>query len=179
MQQNRPDLIVLDLVMPDLDGWKVTRTLRQESAWQDLPIIIVSASTLPADESQCYLSGANAFLAKPLSFDRLLRLLEEHLKLEWIDRDGSTRSLLTPQFSATQVEAHTDSESLVTPSVAQLTQLLELAIQGDIRGVLSRIDQWQRDQPRFTPFVQQVNQLAENCQLKKLKELLRTYIDRD
>ncbi|MEM8832326.1 MAG: response regulator, partial [Cyanobacteria bacterium P01_G01_bin.19] len=87
--EHQPDLVILDLVMPQLNGLEVATILRQNSAWQDLPIIIVSASTLPADESQCYLSGANAFLAKPLDFDYLLLLLGIHLQLEWLTEDHS------------------------------------------------------------------------------------------
>ncbi len=88
-EEHQPDLIILDLIMPNMDGWEVTRTLRQQPAWQNLPIIMVSASTLPSDESRCYQAGANAFLAKPLNFEQLLKLLKQYLKLEWIIQDDS------------------------------------------------------------------------------------------
>ncbi len=178
-QEHQPDLIILDLVMPGMDGWEVTRTLRQEGIWQNLPIIIVSASTLPADESQCYQVGANAFLAKPLNFEKLLRLLEEYLKLEWKTQDGSTQLLLNSDDSqgSHQAEPNSHSESLVTPTVAELNQLLNLAMQGDIRGVLSQTDQWEQEQPQFIPFLEQVRSWAVTCQLKKLKHFIRQCID--
>lgn len=161
--EHQPDLIILDLVMPDLDGLAVTQSLRQEAAWQDLPIIIVSASTLPADETQCYVSGANAFLAKPLNFGQLLRLLEVHLQLEWITQDGAE---ITPNNTA----------PLVIPTTIELNQLLELAMEGEIRDLLSVINRWEKEQPELNSFVQQIRPLAENCRLKKLKELLKQYL---
>ena len=175
-RQHQPDLIVLDLVMPGMDGWEVTRILRQEAGFQDLPIIIVSASTLPADESQCYEVGANGFLAKPLNFEKLLQLLEEYLQLEWVTQNGSTRFLLNQKLALVPTDTNSKSTSLITPSPAQLTQILELVMQGDIRGVLSQIDFWEQEEPELTPFLQQIRQLAETCQVKKLKEFVRSRI---
>lgn len=167
----QPDLMILDLVMPEIDGLSVTQTLRQESVWQNLPIIIVSASTLPVDESQCYQAGANAFLPKPLSFEDLLRLVEQYLKLEWITQDGSKQCLLKQNISAKTTE-NSNIQSIVMPTKMELKQLLDLTMQGDIRKVLSKIELWEKEQPQLLPFLQKVRILAETCQLKKLKELL-------
>ncbi|MCJ8278884.1 MAG: ATP-binding protein [Rivularia sp. ALOHA_DT_140] len=173
-EEHQPDLIILDLVMPQMDGLEVTRTIRQQSAWQDLPIIIVSASTLPSDESQCYQAGANAFLAKPLNFEELLRLLEQHLKLTWITQDNLIK--FSPELeNQYQIEPRTDSASTVISTAAQLNQLLELAMEGDIRELLSLIEQWQHNQPQLTPSIQQIRRLAETCQIRKLKQLLKQY----
>ncbi|MEM9273776.1 MAG: chemotaxis protein CheB [Cyanobacteria bacterium P01_F01_bin.143] len=172
-----PDLVVLDLVMPELDGLAVTRHLRQESAWQDLPIIIVSASTLPVDESQCYLAGANAFLAKPLNFAQLLRLLEQYLQLQWITQDVLETSSVTTQRLLSSQEKDPTNESIVTPTAEELEQLLALAMEGEIREVLSQIDQWQCDRPQLILFIQQIRPLVETCQLRKLKELLKQYLN--
>ncbi|KST65376.1 chemotaxis protein CheB [Mastigocoleus testarum] len=215
-EKHQPDLIILDLIMPEMDGWEVTRILRQESAWQGLPIIMVSASTLSADESQCYQAGANAFLAKPLNFEELLRLLEHYLKLEWTTQDGLTRSLLSSKTSSSetsssktsnsetsnsktsnsktsnsetsssktssletsQIKASNDSESIVIPTTPELKQLLELTMEGDIREVLSQIEQWEQNQSQLMPSIQQIRHLAQTCQLRKLKELLKQYLKR-
>ncbi|MEM7714241.1 MAG: chemotaxis protein CheB [Cyanobacteria bacterium P01_A01_bin.68] len=171
--ENHPDLIILDLIMPEMDGWEVTRILRQENC-QDLPIIIVSASTLSADESECYQVGANAFLGKPLNFEQLLRLLQQYLKLEWITQDGFTQ--VSRSLETSQIKISTDSKSIAIPTATELNQLLELTMQGDIREVLSQIEGWQQNRPKLMPFIQQIQHLAETCQLRKLKELLKQYL---
>ncbi|MEM8677549.1 MAG: ATP-binding protein [Cyanobacteria bacterium P01_G01_bin.67] len=181
IKEHNPDLVILDLVMPELDGLAVTNLLRQEAAWQDLPIIIVSASTLPADESQCYLAGANAFLAKPLNFAQLLRLLEQHLHLKWITQDTTEVSGLTAQpllssNNGNKTEADRNLKAIAIPTTEELNRLLELAMEGEIREVLSQIDRWQSDRPNLIPFIQEIRPLVENCRLKKLKQLLKRYL---
>jgi two-component system CheB/CheR fusion protein len=96
-------------------------------------------------------------------------------QLEWITSDGSTQSFQSS--SAIPTNQNLTTELLVTPSQQQLTQLLELVMQGDIRGALSEINQWQQAEPHLAPFAQQIRQLAETCQLKKLKHLIRQYIE--
>ncbi|AFY55002.1 PAS domain S-box [Rivularia sp. PCC 7116] len=174
-EKYQPDLIILDLIMPKIDGLEVTRILRQELGWQDLPIIIVSASTLPTDESECYQAGANYFLAKPLNFQQLLKLLQQHLKLKWTTQDSFTQLSKTSKTSKTS-QIKSDSESIVIPTAAELNQLLELIMEGDIREALSQIEGWQQNRPKLMSFIQQTRHLAETCQLRKLKELLKQYL---
>ena len=170
----QPDLIILDLIMPEMDGWEVTRILRQQSTFQDLPIIIVSASTLTVDESECYQAGANSFLAKPLNFEQLSKKLQQHLQLEWTIQHDFKQ--LSRSYETSQIKASNDLESIVIPTAAELKQLLELTMLGDIREVLSQVEGWQENRPQLMPFIQQVRHLAEACQLKKLKELLKQYL---
>ena len=169
-KKQNPDLIILDLVMPEIDGLGVTRTLRDTEGYEDLPIVIVSASSLPADESQCYQAGANAFLAKPLKFDRVLRLLQQYLQLEWLAEDGSTRSLL--QFNNGDMTPDNEISNLVMPTEEEINLLLNLVNGGDIRELLLQLDRLQEDQFELIPFIQQIRDLAQSCQLKKLKDLL-------
>ncbi|MEM8719863.1 MAG: chemotaxis protein CheB [Cyanobacteria bacterium P01_G01_bin.39] len=181
IKEHKPDLVILDLVMPEIDGLAVMQLLRQESAWQDLPIIIVSASTLSTDESQCYLAGANAFLAKPLNFAQLLKLLEEHLQLKWIIQDSTNQSTIPPLSQSESTGQPSDPnqpsniKSNLTPTAAELNHLLELAMEGEIRELLSQIDRMQSEQPQLRSFIQQLRPLVENCRLKQLKELLKNH----
>ncbi|MBO3461594.1 ATP-binding protein [Aetokthonos hydrillicola Thurmond2011] len=175
--KNKLDAIFLDLIMPEVNGCEAIRRLRKESQFQDLPIIIISASTLPIHKSQCYEVGANEFLNKPLSFEQLLRILEIYLKLEWITSDGTTRSLLTQPLPATPAAKNTAAQSLIILSQEKLTHLWNLIIQGDIRSVISAVNHWQQDEPQATDFMQQIIKLAETCQMKKLKELIRQHLE--
>lgn len=71
-QQERPNLILLDTMMPGMDGFEVTRQLRQSKATQDIPIIIFSAKTGIDDRVQGLESGADAYLTKPISARELI-----------------------------------------------------------------------------------------------------------
>ena len=165
-KEGQPDLIIVDLIMSEMDGLATTKILRQEHG-QDLPIIIFSASNLPANESQCYEAGANAFLSKPVNFEQLLQLLEQHLNLKWIYQDSSN---LSPLGST---DTSPTSTSMVLPTIAELNQLLELVAKGDIREILSLIDVWRETQPQLAPFIKQIRTLAKSFQLKRLKQLVK------
>lgn len=171
-QEHQPDLLLLDLVMPEMDGWSVTQHLRQQPQFAHLPVIIVSASTLSADESHAYEVGANNFIAKPLNFEQLLRIIEQHLNLIWITPNDGQRSLLTPVSLPTQNLTH---QPLVVPDLEILTRLKELVIQGDIRGSISYVSTLDQ-QAELRPFIKQVTELAQNCQLKKLKDFIQQYV---
>jgi len=75
----RPDLILLDLQLPKLDGWAVVRSLRSEPWAKDLPIIAVSASASPGDEYKALEAGCTAFLSKPYYPAALRDVLTKHL----------------------------------------------------------------------------------------------------
>jgi len=174
-QKHQPDLIILDLVMPKMDGWETTQRLRQESKFAQLPIFIVSASISPVDEANCYEAGANHFLTKPLNLAKLLQIMAQYLQLEWINSKGKktdtqAKSLL---FSTvTRSQSKVNNIPIAAPSPAKLNQLLALVMQGDIRQTLFQAEQLQNE-PNLIPFAQKVIHLAQSCQLKKLKELIK------
>lgn len=170
-QKHQPDLVLLDRIMPAIDGWQVIQHLRQESQFQALPIIIISASTLTTDESHSYHLGASGFLAKPLDFEQLLRVIEHHLDLEWITVNGNRRSLISPSCITPQ---NSPTPTLVIPGEQQLAQLNKLIMEGNIRDCISYVASL-KQQPELNPFVEQVTQLAESCQLRKLKNFMQQY----
>ncbi len=82
-QQQRYDLILMDIQMPEMDGFEATRTLRQREREQELsatPIIGMTAHALMGDKDQCIAAGMNAYLPKPLVEADLKRVLLEYLR---------------------------------------------------------------------------------------------------
>lgn len=67
IEEQKPDLVISDVMMPFVDGIKLSRTLRQTHDAKELPIILMSAA-MPPDLAAC---GANAFLGKPFDIDRI------------------------------------------------------------------------------------------------------------
>jgi len=74
-----PDLILMDVIMPGLNGFQATRVLRKEESTKDIPIIIISGNEQATEKFWGLRVGANGFLAKPVERSELFHLLREHL----------------------------------------------------------------------------------------------------
>lgn len=81
MAQERPALILLDLMMPEIDGYEVLRRLRADPETADIRIIILSALNSNEDIVKGFDLGANDFLTKPISMEKLLNVVATQFKL--------------------------------------------------------------------------------------------------
>jgi len=72
----KPDIILLDLMLPKLDGYKVCRLLKFDERYKHIPIMILSARTQEGDQNLAHEMGANRFMTKPYEFAEIL----EHIK---------------------------------------------------------------------------------------------------
>ncbi|WP_404547146.1 response regulator [Dyella jejuensis] len=69
------DLVLMDVMMPVMDGLTATREIRKDPRWKKLPIIALTAKAMPDDQETCLQAGANDYMAKPLDVDKLLSLV--------------------------------------------------------------------------------------------------------
>lgn len=76
---NRPDLILLDITMPVMDGWEVCRALRERTETKDLPIVILSSYTQPDDVQQGKQFQVKRYLIKPCSPETVLQNVQDVL----------------------------------------------------------------------------------------------------
>ena len=71
-----PDLILMDLNLPEIDGWEATRRLKADPATRDIPIIALTAHAMAGDREKALATGCDEFETKPIDFDRLLPKIE-------------------------------------------------------------------------------------------------------
>ena len=74
-----PDLILLDLSLPEVDGWEVARRLKAESCTARIPIIALTAHAMAGDRDEAIAAGCNDYDTKPIEFQRLLSKIEGQL----------------------------------------------------------------------------------------------------
>ncbi len=82
VEREQPDLVILDLMLPDIDGLDVCRDLRRRPRTADIPVLILSARTSAADVDAGMEVGATAYLKKPVDMPRLLSEIQRILREE-------------------------------------------------------------------------------------------------
>jgi CheY-like chemotaxis protein len=75
----RPIWILMDLNLPEIDGWEATRRLKADPATCNIPIIALSAHAMAGDREKALATGCDDFDTKPIEFDRLLAKIEQAL----------------------------------------------------------------------------------------------------
>lgn len=74
------DLVILDIIMPGMDGYEVCRKIRQEERWRELPVIMLTAMSGDEDRKRGEEAGAQLFLSKPIFPQELLSLVERAMR---------------------------------------------------------------------------------------------------
>lgn len=158
-------VLIVDLIMPELDGFALIQKIRQSPELKEVVIIATSASVYEDDQEKSIEMGANVFLPKPVQIDRLLEILQQQLHLEWV-----YTTTTQPQIGPI------DAEKLgkVALPVEVLSQLTELVTIGDIRGLRQQAAALQQDDC-LKPFGQELEQLAKGFQLDKIRAMLKAY----
>jgi two-component system, cell cycle response regulator DivK len=77
--QEKPDLILMDLSLPRMDGWEAMRRLKADPGLSKIPVIVLSAHAMRGDEERARESGCDDFMSKPLDENLLFQKLERHL----------------------------------------------------------------------------------------------------
>lgn len=80
VQKEKPDLLVLDLSMPGVDGWQVAQALRKDPSTKTLPLLALTAHTMAGDCERAIKAGCDSFLAKPFNPDALLAEIKRLLQ---------------------------------------------------------------------------------------------------
>ncbi len=155
-----PDAVILDLVMPGMNGLEMIRRIRQCAAYDHIVLIVSSASAYPDDRRQSLEAGAQAFIPKPIDRTVLIETLQRCLpRVEWRSVEVSEES------SSWTVDA--------LPPDDTMASLIELARIGDIDGLQGAIDRLAQTMPQTTSFIVHVRHLLETFQISQLQAFLR------
>jgi CheY-like chemotaxis protein len=78
-RKQKPDLILMDLSMPEMDGWEATRRIKKEPKTASIPLIAVTAHALPGDRQRALEAGCNEYITKPMDLSELVQMVDRLL----------------------------------------------------------------------------------------------------
>jgi len=170
----QPDLIITDLVMPVMDGFEMSRRLRQSPEFKDVILIASSASVFEFDRQNSQEAGCNEFLSKPIQVEELLEVLKNYLQIEWIYDQPA-------DWANAQPEGFTDllnvqSGELVIPPSTELVALFNAARIGDIEVVEQEADRLKQIDGNYLPFANKILQFAKNFEEKELLAFVKRHL---
>jgi CheY-like chemotaxis protein len=165
----KPDLIVMDVMMPVIDGNETTRRIRQMPAWSRVPIIAVTAGANPEDEARCREAGADAFLAKPVEHDVLLGAIGTQLALTWI----------TGRPAPDALAPHDEEVALSVPPADEIEVLWQLVRMGTMRKIREQAAHLRALAPAYAPFADHLDALARGYHSKDLAAFVARYRTED
>ncbi|WP_437946923.1 AAA family ATPase [Sorangium sp. So ce296] len=163
-----PDLVVMDLVMPGMGGLEAMQCIRrnrQARGLARLPFIVVSASTNDEDQTESVAAGADAFLAKPIDHESLLRIIGAQLGLTWVYR-----------APAEERPGDREDAELLTPSREEMEVLHVLALKGSMRDIRERAAYLTTLDERYRPLADRLHRLAQGCQCKAIRSLVEEHL---
>ncbi len=163
----QPDLVLMDLVMPVMDGSEATRQLRQSPDLRHVVVIAMSASVFERSRQSSRDAGCDDFIAKPIQIDLLLDTLGTHLSLEW-RFDSDRRADASPSI---------DNQPLVIPPADRLEMVMESAQKGHIMPLYEHIDRIGQLDHRFIPFANRLRLYADTFDMKGLADAIRPYME--
>ncbi|MCP4695620.1 MAG: PAS domain S-box protein [Gammaproteobacteria bacterium] len=160
-----PDVIFMDLIMPGMTGHETTRRMRRHPKLEDAVILAFSASVFEQDREKSLAAGCDDFIAKPVQAGELLEKLHTHLQLEWIYEEEETGPADFPSVQSDQ--------AFVGPPPEMAKKLL--AYVGDIEGIAEQAAELEKNDAKYAPFAAELQRLAEDFQVQKIRELINRY----
>ncbi|ROH86166.1 response regulator [Pseudomethylobacillus aquaticus] len=165
----RPDLILMDLAMPVMDGWEASYMIRKVHE-SDVPIAIVSANAFDKGlENTADITAAD-FILKPVNVQELLRWLGDRLNISWISA-ADVAALTTP---VTQAQT-----TMRYPARAHLDELMRLINLGYMRGIQKKLDELATLEPECGPFITRLRSMAQQFQLQAMQHVMEEVLSHD
>jgi signal transduction histidine kinase/ligand-binding sensor domain-containing protein/CheY-like chemotaxis protein len=156
----QPNVILMDLVMPVLTGIEATREIRRQPALAGALIVAVSASVLDADKEKSRVAGCDAFLRKPVEMEKLLDLLETHLKLNWL-------------------RAEPNEKTVAAPPQEELKALFKLARSGRILDIQEYAVRLAGSNETHRSFCDHLQELAQGFEIDQIADFIGQFIQEE
>ncbi|MEB3231179.1 MAG: MASE1 domain-containing protein, partial [Leptolyngbyaceae bacterium] len=172
----RPNLIITDILMPEMNGYELLKQIRQSEGLKDIPVIVSSASVSAMDQQHSLDAGGNDFLVKPVEANDLFQMLLQYLPLTWTYQSAASDALKPrPDWKSGPLS----SRVFVLPPKRDLEQLLQLAQQGRLKKLMVMAKELEQRDSQYVPLVQHLLELGQSFQVAQLETVLQQLLNQD
>jgi signal transduction histidine kinase/DNA-binding NarL/FixJ family response regulator len=165
-----PDLMLVDLIMPDQDGFETVRQVKQASELKLMAILALSASVSEESRRDSLEAGCDDFIPKPVAFDTLMDAIRKALDLVW-QSDGEE----APSLSTAEATTSSPTQPMIMPPLTDIETLHKLAVVGDIQHLLRALDRI-ASEPTYHTFTDTILGLTKTYDLKQIRTLLEAHV---
>jgi diguanylate cyclase (GGDEF)-like protein/PAS domain S-box-containing protein len=144
LETTLPDLILLDVMMPGMDGYQVCERLKAEPRTRDIPVVFISAADQPLNKVRAFSSGGVDYIVKPFEAEEVLARIETHIALHRLQHDLELRvseRTAELQESNARLNAEIDQRQRVEAALREREARIRRLVESDIIGVYF----WQRE----------------------------------
>ena len=170
--ERQPDLILMDLVMPRLNGYEAIRNIRANPRIRQPKIIAVSANSSSVGRPPLSLIECDAFLEKPIQAPKLFAAIGQHAPLEWL-----YETPCADDDAGNSAEREIPTDAVIPPEQDTLRTLLELARMGDVIGLQEQARACEAKRPELLPFAGELRQLADAYLVDEMKTFLQSFLE--
>ena len=163
-EQNKPNLILLDIAMPEMDGWQVAQRLRR-SARERAAIVMLSANAIDPSRLLEAERLYDDYLMKPLDLRQFLKKIHALLNIEWTYET----EVAAPSVPATR------ARPLAVPPVGDIDELIGLGQIGHVRKILDKLREIETNSPKYGEFVGQIRSIVNAFDLKRYAVALEAF----
>lgn len=162
-----PDLVIMDLVMPNLNGFEAVARMKENQSLSNTKMIACSANVFEQNQQRSLNEGFDEFVSKPINVTALLCSIGKLLDLEWTYAN---------QFQLKDSEEKSPETTYELPPLPELEMLREYALKGDIQGILDSLDQIELRYPESIAFVKQLRKWAGEFDMGRIRGWLAVNI---
>lgn len=166
-----PDLILLDWVMPGMNGQEVTETIRKTQVLDALPIVVVSASVRQIEVDTILASGVNGFIMKPVHLKSLYNIIEEQLGVEWLYEHKVAKVNENREGFKLALE---NRELDLSPTFKEIQSLRNDVLIGDFESIMNQCEIGLQEDRGYGGFYEHVMDLSQEYD----EEQLINYLDK-
>ncbi|WP_299454801.1 PAS domain-containing protein [uncultured Microscilla sp.] len=172
-REYKPECVIMDLVMPNMDGFEAVKLIREDANLKGIKIIACSASVYDYDRDQSVAVGCNDFVPKPVNIAEMLTTLARHLAIEWVYEQAlevvtNNSAKVVPQ-----------NKEMIFPSQEVLQQIYKLALIGDVESLVERLTGLEEQDEGFVPFVAKIRTFAREYKMKLIRQFIKSHLKTD